>query len=283
MKFLILIFSMIFSFYGNYTFSQKRNNTFSNTKLFENIKVRNIGPAKVSGRITKVIKDHSDKNIWYVTVASGNIWKTENSGTTWIPIFEHYGSSSIGTITMDPHNSKILWVGSGENNSQRSVGFGDGIYKSIDGGVTWANMGLKTSEHIAKIIVDPNDSDNIFVASQGPLWRSGGERGLYNSTDGGKNWTRILHVNDDTGISDVVMDHENNNVMYASTYQRRRHFGIVVAGGPDGGIFKSIDKGKTWKKLKNGLPGGDLGRIGLAISPPTIKCCLCSNYSKRKN
>ncbi len=267
MKFLILIFSMIFSFYGNYTFSQKRNNTFSNTKLFENIKVRNIGPAKVSGRITKVIKDHSDKNIWYVTVASGNIWKTENSGTTWIPIFEHYGSSSIGTITMDPHNSKILWVGSGENNSQRSVGFGDGIYKSIDGGVTWANMGLKTSEHIAKIIVDPNDSDNIFVASQGPLWRSGGERGLYNSTDGGKNWTRILHINDDTGISDVVMDHENNNVMYASTYQRRRHFGIVVAGGPDGGIFKSIDKGKTWNKLKNGLPGGDLGRIGLAISP----------------
>ena len=138
-------------------------------------------------------------------MASGNIWKTENAGTTWIPIFEHYGSSSIGTITMDPNNSKILWVGSGENNSQRSVGFGDGIYKSIDGGMTWENMGLKTSEHIAKIIVDPNDSDNIFVASQGPLWKSGGERGLYNSIDGGKTWSRILHINDDTGISDVVL------------------------------------------------------------------------------
>ena len=247
--------------------SQNRGKTIVQTSLFDKIPVRNIGPAKVSGRITKVIKDYSNLSTWYVSTASGNVWKTENSGTTWKPIFEHYGSYSIGTIEMDPKNPNILWLGTGENNSQRSVGFGDGIYKSIDAGNTWKNVGLKTSEHIAKIIIDPENSDNIYVASQGPLWRSGGQRGLYNSSDGGKSWKRILHVTEDTGISDVVMDHNDHNIMYASTYQRRRHFGILVAGGPDGGIFKSIDRGKSWKKLKNGLPSGDIGRIGLAISP----------------
>ena len=229
MKTAILILSLLFSFYSIDLFSQKRNIKTISTSLFENISVRNIGPAKVSGRITKVVKDYTDKNTWYVTTASGNIWKTENNGTTWLPIFENYGSYSIGTITIDPKNPKIIWVGTGENNSQRSVGFGDGIYKSVDGGNSWKNMGLKTSEHIAKIIVDPEDSDNIFVASQGPLWRSGGQRGLYNSKDGGDSWQRILHVTDDTGISDVVMDHNDNNIMYASTYQRRRHFGIIIA------------------------------------------------------
>ena len=266
MKTNLLILILSFYLFNYDLISQKNNYQTSKASIFENINVRNIGPAKVSGRITKVIKDYTNSNIWYVTTASGNVWKTLNSGTTWIPIFEHYGSYSIGTISMDPKNPNILWLGTGENNSQRSVGFGDGIYKSINGGKTWENMGLKTSEHIAKIIIDPNDSDNIYVASQGPLWRSGGERGLYNSSDGGKNWKRVLHISENTGISDVVMDH-SNNILYASTYQRRRHFGILVAGGSEGGIFKSIDKGKTWKKLKNGLPSGDIGRIGLAISP----------------
>ena len=266
MRHINLIFTILIFIGVSDVFSQKKEKTIE-TSLFDNFQVRNIGPAKVSGRITKVIKDYSNTSTWYVSTASGNVWKTKNSGTTWIPIFENYGSYSIGTITMDPKNPNILWLGTGENNSQRSVGFGDGIYKSIDGGNSWVNMGLKTSEHIAKIIVDPKNSENIFVAAQGPLWRSGGQRGLYNSVDGGNTWKRILHVSDDTGISDVVMDHNDNNIMYASTYQRRRHFGILVAGGPEGGIFKSVDKGKTWKKLKNGLPGGDIGRIGLAISP----------------
>ena len=266
MRHINLIFTILILFGVSEVFSQKKEKTIE-TSLFDNFQVRNIGPAKVSGRITKVIKDYSNTSTWYVSTASGNVWKTKNSGTTWIPIFENYGSYSIGTITMDPKNPNILWLGTGENNSQRSVGFGDGIYKSIDGGNSWVNMGLKTSEHIAKIIVDPKNSENIFVAAQGPLWRSGGQRGLYNSVDGGNTWKRILHVSDETGISDVVMDHNDNNIMYASTYQRRRHFGILVAGGPEGGIFKSVDKGKTWKKLKNGLPGGDIGRIGLAISP----------------
>ena len=224
MKTNLLILILSFYLFNYDLISQKNNYQTSKASIFENINVRNIGPAKVSGRITKVIKDYTNSNIWYVTTASGNVWKTLNSGTTWIPIFEHYGSYSIGTISMDPKNPNILWLGTGENNSQRSVGFGDGIYKSINGGKTWENMGLKTSEHIAKIIIDPNDSDNIYVASQGPLWRSGGERGLYNSSDGGKNWKRVLHISENTGISDVVMDH-SNNILYASTYQRRRHFG----------------------------------------------------------
>ena len=246
MRHINLIFTILIFIGVSDVFSQKKGKTIE-TSLFDNFQVRNIGPAKVSGRITKVIKDYSNTSTWYVSTASGNVWKTKNSGTTWIPIFENYGSYSIGTITMDPKNPNILWLGTGENNSQRSVGFGDGIYKSIDGGNSWVNMGLKTSEHIAKIIVDPKNSENIFVAAQGPLWRSGGQRGLYNSVDGGNTWKRILHVSDDTGISDVVMDHNDNNIMYASTYQRRRHFGILVAGGPEGGIFKSVDKGKHGK------------------------------------
>ena len=237
----ILSITVILSFFFNETLSQRKVPETINTSLFDNIPVRNIGPAKVSGRITKVVKDYTNTSTWYVTTASGNVWKTVNSGTTWSPIFENYGSYSIGTITIDPKNPNILWLGTGENNSQRSVGFGDGIYKSVDAGTSWTHMGLKTSEHIAKIIVDPENTDNIYVAAQGPLWRSGGQRGLYNSSDGGSTWKRILHVSDDTGISDVVMDQNDQNIMYASTYQRRRHFGILVAGGPEGGIFKSTD------------------------------------------
>ena len=168
MKTNLLILILSFYLFNYDLISQKNNYQTSKASIFENINVRNIGPAKVSGRITKVIKDYTNSNIWYVTTASGNVWKTLNSGTTWIPIFEHYGSYSIGTISMDPKNPNILWLGTGENNSQRSVGFGDGIYKRINGGKTWKNMGLKTSEHIAKIIIDPNDSDNIYVASQCP-------------------------------------------------------------------------------------------------------------------
>ena len=267
MKNLNLYLTLFLSLFFFDIYSQRNNSKELKTTLFDKIEVRNIGPAKVSGRITKVIKDYSNTSTWYVSTASGNVWKTVNSGTTWKPIFEHYGSYSIGTITMDPVNPNVLWLGTGENNSQRSVGYGDGIYKSIDAGNSWTHMGLKTSEHIAKIIIDPENTDNIYVAAQGPLWRSGGQRGLYNSKDGGMSWKRILHVTDDTGISDIVMDHNDHNIMYASTYQRRRHFGILVAGGPEGGIFKSVDRGKNWKKLKNGLPGGDIGRIGLAISP----------------
>jgi photosystem II stability/assembly factor-like uncharacterized protein len=235
--------------------------------IFDNISIRNIAPAKTSGRITQVAVNPQNRSIRYAAGASGNVWKTVNAGTTWEPIFDRYGSFSIGTIVIDPNNPNVVWLGSGENNSQRSVGYGDGVYKSTDAGKSWTNMGLKTSEHIGKIIINPENSNEVYVASQGPLWAAGGERGLYKTSDGGRTWDRILNVSENTGVSDLAMDPRNPNVLYATSYQRRRHFGILVAGGPESAVYKSTDGGANWRKLRNGLPGGDLGRIAVAISP----------------
>lgn len=229
--------------------------------------MRNIGPAKTGGRIVDIAVDPRNKSIRFAAVASGNVWRTQNAGTTWKPVFDKYGSYSIGTVEIDPNNSNIVWVGTGENNSQRSVGFGDGVYKSVDGGTSWNNMGLKTSEHIGKIVIDPRNSDVVYVASQGALWNPGGERGLYKTTNGGESWEKILHISENTGISDIIFDPRNPDILIVSSYQRRRHFGMLVAGGPDGGVWKSTDAGNSWNKLSGGLPSGDLGRIGLAVSP----------------
>jgi photosystem II stability/assembly factor-like uncharacterized protein len=234
---------------------------------FSSLKFRSVGPALMSGRISSVAINPTDNSTWYIGVASGGVWKTTNSGTTWAPIFDGEGSYSIGCVVIDPNNPLIVWVGSGENNSQRSVGYGDGVYRSDDGGKSWKNMGLKKSEHIARIIVDPRSSEIVYVASQGPLWGPGGDRGLYKSNDGGKTWKNILSFSENTGVSDLVMDPKNPDILYASSYQRRRHVWTLIDGGPDGGIHKSTDGGATWNKLTNGLPAGDVGRIGLTISP----------------
>jgi photosystem II stability/assembly factor-like uncharacterized protein len=170
-------------------------------------------------------------------------------------------------VTIDPNQPLVVWVGTGENNSQRSVAYGDGVYKSLDGGKTWKNMGLKNSEHIAKIVVDPRNSNVVYVVAQGPLWNDGGDRGLYKSTDGGQTWNRILHVSDKTGITDLVYDPHLPDVLIAAAYQRRRHVWTLIDGGPESGIYKSTDAGATWRQIKNGLPNEELGRIGLAISP----------------
>ncbi len=234
---------------------------------------RNIGPAVTSGRVGDIAIDARKPDTWYVAAASGGVWKTLNGGTTWSPIFDKEGSFSIGCITIDPRDPLTVWVGTGENNSQRSVAYGDGVYRSLDGGKTWENMGLKTSEHIAKILVDPRDSRVVFVASQGPLWKEGGERGLYKSTDAGKTWKAVLTVDAHTGVTDVLMDPRNPDVMYAASYQRRRHVWGMVDGGPGAGIHKSLDGGQTWTRLKEGLPKEDMGRIGLAIpegEPDTV-------------
>jgi hypothetical protein len=154
-------------------------------KSLSGLVLRGIGPAVSSGRISDIAVDPEDHSRWFVTVASGGVWRTTNSGTTWEPVFDGEGSYSIGCVTIDPHNPNVVWVGTGENNSQRSVSFGDGVYKSLDGGSTWTNVGLKDSEHIGNIVVDPRDSDVVWVAAHGPLWRSGGDRGLYRTTDGG--------------------------------------------------------------------------------------------------
>jgi photosystem II stability/assembly factor-like uncharacterized protein len=234
---------------------------------FAGLELRGIGPAMTSGRVGDIAVDPTRPNTWYVAVASGGVWKTTNAGTTFAPIFEGQGSYSIGCVTVDPNNPLTIWVGTGENNSQRSVSYGDGVYKSIDGGKTWENMGLKKSEHIGKIVVDPRDSNTVYVAAQGPLWAPGGDRGLYKTTDGGKTWKPVLTISENTGISDLVMDPRDPNVLYASAYQRRRHVWTLINGGPEAGIHKSTDGGATWRKLESGIPRVDLGRIGLAIAP----------------
>lgn len=231
------------------------------------LRFRSIGPAITSGRISDFAVHPEDRSTYYVATASGGVWKTTNAGTTYQPLFDSQGSYSIGCITMDPNNPNIIWVGTGENNGQRSVGYGDGLYKSKDGGESWEHMGLKTSEQIGKIIVDPRNSNVVYVAAMGPLWRSGGDRGLYKTTDGGENWERVLEIDEHTGVVDLIMDPRNPDILYASAYQRRRHVFTYVGGGPSSDLYKSEDGGTTWEKANKGLPGGDKGRIGLAISP----------------
>lgn len=228
---------------------------------------RELGPAIASGRVSDLAVHPDRKNLWYVATASGGLWKTLNAGNTWQPIFDGEASYSIGCVTLDPNNPNVVWVGTGENNSQRSVAYGDGVYKSLDGGKSWTNMGLKESEHIGRIVVDPRDSDTVYVAAQGPLWRAGGERGLYKTTDGGETWELVLEISEHTGVNEVWMDPRDSDVLYASSYQRRRRTWTLIDGGPESAIYKSTDAGATWDKLTNGLPSADMGKIGLAVSP----------------
>ena len=232
---------------------------------FSGLTFRSIGPAVSSGRIVDLAVDPRDKSVWYVATAYGGVWKTTNAGTSWTPIFDDQGTASIGCVTIAPSRSLTVWVGSGENNSQRSVGWGDGVYKSEDGGRTFTNMGLKQSEHIGRIVVHPTNPDIVWVAVQGPLWASGGDRGVYKTTDGGKTWKQVLKVDEWTGANEVHVDPHDPNVLYASTYQRHRKVWTLIDGGPGSGIWKSTDGGETWTKLTKGLPSGDMGRIGLVV------------------
>lgn len=243
-----------------------------NESLLSGLQLRNIGPAIMSGRISDIAIHPKRRDTWYVAVGSGGVWKTENGGTTWTPVFDAQGSYSIGCLTLDPSNPDIVWVGTGENVSGRHVGIGDGVYKSLNGGRTWTNVGLKQSEHIARILVDPRNSNVVYVAAEGPLWSAGGERGLYKSVDGGTTWTLSLEINKDTGVTSAELDPSNPDILYAAAYQRRRSVAAFMGGGPDSGIHKSTDAGKTWRKLSVGLPSGDIGKIGLAVSPidPTV-------------
>lgn len=231
------------------------------------LKFRAIGPALTSGRISDFAVNPDNKSEFYVATSSGGVWKTANAGTTFSPLFDDQGSYSIGCITMDPNNPNILWVGTGENNNQRSVGYGDGVYRTEDGGKSWKNMGLKKSEHIGKIAIDPRNSDIVYVAAYGPLWSAGGDRGLYKTTDSGQNWEAVLSVSEHTGISEVHLDPSNPDVIYAVAHQRRRRVWTYLGGGPESAIYKSDDAGASWTTITKGFPGGDLGRIGLAISP----------------
>ncbi len=258
---------------------------------FAGLSLRNIGPAFMSGRIADVAFEPGNPNTWYVAVGSGGVWKTDNAGTTWTSLFDGQGSYSIGCITVDPSNPHVLWVGTGENVGGRHVGFGDGVYRSGNGGKSWTNVGLKKSEHISKILVHPKDPNTVWVAAQGPLWSSGGERGLYKTTDGGTTWSQVLKAGPWTGVTDLVLDPRNPDVLYAATWQRHRTVAGYIGGGPESGLYKSEDGGETWARLTKGLPGdpdgpakptdeatklrpspapiddGNMGKIGLAISP----------------
>ena len=238
-----------------------------NESTLKGIAWRGIGPAMTAGRIADIAVNHQDRSTWYVGVGSGGVWKTENRGTTWNPIFDSEGSYSIGCITIDPNNAETVWVGTGENVSGRHVGYGDGVYKSLDGGKSWTNMGLNDTQHVGMIRVDPRDSNVVYVAAQGPLWSAGGERGLYKTADGGKTWNLILSAGEYTGANEVHLDPRNPDVVFAATHQRFRNVAALMDGGPESGIHKSTDAGKTWRKLTSGIPAEDKGKIGLSISP----------------
>jgi photosystem II stability/assembly factor-like uncharacterized protein len=237
------------------------------SETFSGLKFRGIGPALTSGRVTDVAVRPDDPRTWYVAAAYGGVWKTVNAGVSWTPVFDGEPSASIGCLAIDPKHPLTVWVGTGENNSQRSVGYGDGVYKSLDGGKNWENVGLKSSEHIGDILIDPRNTDVVYVAAQGPLWSAGGDRGIYKTTDGGKTWTRVKEFDEYTGANDLAFDPRDPDVIYATSYQRHRRVWTLIDGGPGSAIWKSTDAGATWRKLKNGIPEGDLGRIGLAVAP----------------
>ncbi|WP_405231052.1 WD40/YVTN/BNR-like repeat-containing protein [Lentisalinibacter salinarum] len=229
--------------------------------------LRTIGPAISSGRIAD-LSFHPDKpQEFLAAVASGNLWKTTDDTTTWTPVFDDYGAYAVGVIARDPQDPDTVWIGTGENKAQRSVGYGDGVYKSIDGGNTWTHEGLKDSGHIGHIWIHPDDSDFVLVAAHGPLWSDGGDRGLYRSTDGGETWARILAIDEHTGVNEFVVDPADPDTIVAASYQRRRHVWTLINGGPGSGIHKTTDGGETWTEITAGLPEDNMGKIGISTAP----------------
>jgi len=241
--------------------------TFINSSLVSGLKFRSIGPAWASGRISDFAVNPKNTKEYYVAVASGNVWKTENNGTTWSPVFDKYGSYSIGVVVLDPNNPNVVWIGTGENNHQRALGYGDGIYKSLDGGKSFKNMGLKESRQIGGIVIDPRNSNVVFVAAEGSVWGPGGERGLYKSADGGISWKKVLEISENTGVNNVKIDPLNPDIMYATSEQRRRTAFTKIGGGPESAVYKSTDAGETWRKIMDGLPKVDIGGMGIDVSP----------------
>lgn len=263
----LFTFLIILILYTIVPAQDKEDKSLLNSSVLAGIELRSIGPAKMSGRIADIAIDPNNEKTWYVAVGSGGVWKTTNSGITWDPLFDSQPSYSIGCVTIDPGNTNTIWVGTGENVGGRHVGYGDGIYKSLDAGKSWKNMGLKGSEHISKIIVHPKNSDIIWVAAQGPLWNKGDERGLYKSVDGGETWKKTLGDDEWVGVTDIVIDPRNSDMLYAATWQRHRNIAAYMGGGPGSDLHKSTDGGETWTKLTKGLPNQNMGKIGLAISP----------------
>ncbi|PJA98657.1 MAG: glycosyl hydrolase, partial [Ignavibacteriales bacterium CG_4_9_14_3_um_filter_30_11] len=271
MKKLFLLYLIFFITFPS--FAQDEDTTKNKDKgpwsssTFSGLKLRSIGPAFTSGRIADFAVNPDDPTEYYVASASGHVWKTTNAGVIFKPVFDNYGAYSIGCLRMDQNNHNVIWAGTGENNHQRALGYGNGVYKSIDGGASWKNMGLKESRQIGMILIDPRNSNIVFVAAEGSAWGPGGDRGLYKSIDGGKTWKKVLNISENTGVNNVVFDPRNPDIMYATSEQRRRHVFTKIGGGPESAVYKSEDGGNTWNKIMNGLPKVDLGGMGIAVSP----------------
>ena len=277
MKFSLIFFITILSIH---IYGQK--NQFPGTDLY----IRNIGPANPGGRVVDIEAHSDDFTKVYVASASGGVWKSTNAGTTWQPIFDQYETASIGDIAIDPMNKNTLWVGTGEANNRNSVSWGNGIYKSIDGGKTFENKGLQSTQQISRVLVNPKNSDDVCVCAIGHLWGYTGDRGLFRTKDGGKTWnkkTNGLPNDGKTGCTDLVRDSKNPNILYAAFYHRLRKPWNFFSGGEQGGIFKSTDGGETWKKLTNGLPSGPTGRIGLAIYEKNPNIIMAIVEAKRSD
>ncbi|HSS19659.1 MAG TPA: hypothetical protein VLL54_06265 [Pyrinomonadaceae bacterium] len=247
--------------------------------FLKNLQFRAIGPAIMGGRIDDIAVVENNPSTYYVGVATGGVWKTTNNGTTFDPIFDEQGSTSIGDIAIAPNDPSIVWVGSGEANNRQSSSWGDGIYRSLDAGKTWQNMGLRDSKHISRVVIDSRDPNIVYVAVLGHLWGPNKERGVFKTTDGGKTWNNVLFINEDTGITDLAIDPESPLTLYAAAYQRRRTPWGFNGGGPGSALYKTIDGGANWTKLTKGLPEGTTGRIGIDIyrRNPNILYALVEN------
>ncbi len=258
----VLILLFIFGLFDVFAFAASK----IDSAVFGDIKARNIGPAVMSGRITDIQCVESDPDIIYVGTASGGIWKSKDRGITFKPLFDKY-TMSVGCMTIDPGKPDTVWVGTGETNMRNSVSVGTGLYRTGDGGKTWKFMGFKDSERISKVILDPNDANTVYAAVAGHLWNAHPERGVYKSTDNGKTWEQVLYVNENTGCIDLDIHPGQSNILFAAMWEFRRKPWFFTSGGKGSGLFKSVDGGKTWKKLQKGLPKGELGRIALDIAP----------------
>lgn len=258
-----LFFFVAITFIAISAFAQ---NGAEDTKVFDRLEWRSIGPANMGGRTADVEGVPGNPNIVYVGTGSGGVWKTINGGVTWKPIFERQGTISVGDIALQPGNPDVVWVGTGEANPRNSVSFGDGVYKSTDGGKTWNHLGLKDTRHIARILIHPTNPDIAYVGALGHAFGPNDERGVFITTDGGKTWAKTLFIDNEHGISDLEIDQGNPNILYAAVWRFERKPWTFVSGSEKGGVYKSIDGGKTWNKLTNGLPKL-MGRIGVKAAP----------------
>ena len=235
---------------------------------FKNWKTRNIGPAGMSGRITAIDVVVNNPDVWYIGAASGGVWKTTNSGANWTPVFDEQPTLNIGAIAIQQSNPSVVWVGTGEGNPRNSLNIGEGIYRTLDGGKTWKRMGLEKTRNIHRIIIHPNDPNTIYVAAIGNPYADHTERGVFKTTDGGETWNRILYTNESSGAAEMVMDPSNSNKIIAAMWEHRRTPFSFKSGGAGSGLYITVDGGKNWKKLgkEDGLPDGELGRIGMAFA-----------------